>query len=268
MNNDSPLKAIVVVLVTAMVCSTLVSAAVVLLRPIQLNNQLLDRGKNVMLLTGLLPADVIPDDEEILGLYKSLDRRIVNIDQAVFDETIDINSFNQRRAVNDPDLGVEVPSNKDRASLGRRSRYAPVYMVWAGEDLDRIILPVHGVGMWSMLYGYIALESDLKTVAGMTFYEQNETPGLGDQITHVHWLEQWQGRQIYDDRLNPMFRVSEGVVQAGSEAASHQVDALTGATVTGNAVTGLIHYWFGPHGYKPFLDYLRENPPGRQEEAS
>jgi len=268
MNNDSPKKAIVVVLITAIVCSTLVSAAVVLLRPIQLNNQLLDRGKNVMLLTGLLPTDVIPEADEMLSLYKRLDRRIVNIDQAAFDETIDINYFNQRRAVNDPDLGIEIPSAKDHASLGRRSRYAPIYMVWDGENLGRIILPVHGVGMWSMLYGYIALDSDLNTVAGMTFYEQNETPGLGDQITHVHWLEQWQGRQIYDDRLNPVFRVSEGVVQAGSEAASHQVDALTGATVTGNAVTSLIHYWFGPHGYKPFLDYLRENPPDIPEDAS
>jgi Na+-transporting NADH:ubiquinone oxidoreductase subunit C len=122
--------------------------------------------------------------------------------------------------------------------------------------------------MWSMLYGYIALESDLNTVTGMTFYEQNETPGLGDQITHDHWLEQWQGRQIYDDRLHPMFRVNDGVVQPGSEAARHQVDALTGATVTGNAVTNLIHYWFGPHGYQAFLEHLREDPPRKQEVGS
>ena len=268
MNNDSPVKAIVVVLLTAMVCSTLVSAAVVLLRPIQLNNQLLEQSKNVMQLTGLLPEGALPDDDEMLGLYKLLDRQIVDIDQAVFDETVDINTYNQRRAVNDSELGVEVPSAMDTANLGRRSRHAPIYMVWDGEDLDRIILPVRGVGMWSMLYGYIALESDLNTVAGMTFYEQNETPGLGDQITHDHWLEQWQGRQIYDDRLHPMFRVNDGVVQPGSEAARHQVDALTGATVTGNAVTNLIHYWFGPHGYQAFLEHLREDPPRKQEVGS
>ena len=89
MNNDSPIKAIVVVLLTAMVCSTLVSAAVVLLRPIQLNNQLLEQSKNVMQLSGLLPEGVLPDDDEMLGLYKRLDRHIVDIDQAVFDKTID-----------------------------------------------------------------------------------------------------------------------------------------------------------------------------------
>jgi len=123
--------------------------------------------------------------------------------------------------------------------------------------------------MWSMLYGYIALESDLNTIAGMTFYEQNETPGLGDQITHEHWLEQWQGKLIFDVQGNPWFSVnSEGTVQPGTETAKYQVDALTGATVTGNAVTGMVHYWFGPHGYQPFLEQLREQPPERQAEDS
>ena len=200
MGNDSPRKAILVVLLTALVCSSLVSAAVVVLRPIQLNNQLLDRSRNIMALTGLLPADEVPDDEEMLELFKSLDTRMVNIDDGRFDESIDPNTFNMRKAVNDKELGSEVPSDQDLASIGRRSRYAPVYMVWDDEGLDRIILPVRGAGMWSMLYGYIALEADFNTIAGMSFYEQNETPGLGDQITHPHWLEQWRGKQVYDEQ--------------------------------------------------------------------
>jgi Na+-transporting NADH:ubiquinone oxidoreductase subunit C len=173
-----------------------------------------------------------------------------------------------RRAVNDPELGTNVPGNEDLASIGRRSRYATVYMVWEGSELDRVILPVRGAGMWSMLYGYIALEADFTTVAGMTFYEQNETPGLGDQITHAHWLEQWQGKQVYDDAGEAQFNVSEGVVDPGSVHAPFQVDALTGATVTANAVTGLVRYWFGPHGYKELLDHMKEHPPVRTEAES
>jgi Na+-transporting NADH:ubiquinone oxidoreductase subunit C len=102
----------------------------------------------------------------------------------------------------------------------------------------------------------------------MTFYEQNETPGLGDQITHEHWLAGWQGKQIYDHLGTPLFEVSEGAVEPGSVQAIYHVDGLTGATVTGNAVTALIQYWFGPHGYKPFLDELKEHPPVRGEGAS
>ena len=268
MNRDSPKNALLAVLVTALVCSSLVSAAVVLLRPIQLNNQLLEQSRNIMQLTGLLTAGVELGDDEMLGLYKSVDRRIVNISDAVFDEAIDPNTFNKRQAVNDPELGVQIPAGMDLASLGRRSRFAPVYIVWNDGELERVILPVRGAGMWSMLYGYIALESDLNTIAGMTFYEQNETPGLGDQITHAHWLEQWKGRRVYDEQGELRFRVSEGVVAAGSATSGFEVDAMSGATVTGNAVTGMMHYWFGPHGYQELLAQLRERPPERPVEGS
>ena len=266
MNRDSHRNAILVVTLTALVCSGLVSAAVVMLRPIQLNNQMLDRSRNIMQLTGLLPANGQLGDNELLERYKTIDRRIVNIDAAVFDRSIDPVDFSIGRADNDPELSVGIPSGEDLANLGRRSRYTPVYMVWKGNQLDRIILPVRGNGMWSMLRGYIALESDLNTIAGMTFYEQNETPGLGDQITHEHWLEQWRGRRIYDDQGNPRFRVSEGDVEPGSATAGFEVDGLTGATVTGNAVTGLVRYWFGPHGYRDFLHALQEHPPERPAE--
>jgi Na+-transporting NADH:ubiquinone oxidoreductase subunit C len=268
MSNDSPAKAILVVLLTALLCSSLVSAAVVLLRPIQLNNQLLDRSRNVIQLTGLLSEGDTPGDDEMLGLYKSLDRRIVNIDGAVFDDEIDPGTFDKRRAVGDPGLGVDIPADQDRAGLGRRSRFAPVYIVWKEDRLDRIILPLRGAGMWSMLRGFISLQSDLNTIAGMTFYEQNETPGLGDQITRPGWLAQWQGRQLYDETGELRFAVSQGRVEAGSSAAAHEVDALTGATVTGDAVTSLVHYWFGPHGYQFFLAQLREQPPARPGQGS
>ena len=266
MTRESPRKAILVVMLTALICSGLVSAAVVMLRPIQLNNQMLDQSRNIMQLTGLLPADGQLEDDELLDLYKTLDRRIVHIDAAGFDGEIDPVTFNLSRADNDPELSVGIPPDQDLASLGRRSSYTPVYMVWDGAQLDRIILPVRGNGMWSMLRGYIALESDLNTISGMTFYEQNETPGLGDQITHEHWLEQWQGRRIYDAQGNPRFRVNEGAVQPGTAIAEFEVDGLTGATVTGNAVTGMVHYWFGPHGYRDFLLALREQPPQRPVE--
>jgi len=231
MSNDTPPKAILVVLLTALVCSSLVSAAVVILRPIQLNNQMLDRSRNIMQLTGLVPREQAIKDDDMLELYKSLDLRIINIDAASFDQEIDPDTFDKRRAQNDPERSVAIPSAQDQANLGRRSRFAPIYIVWNEEGFERLILPVRGAGMWSLLYGYIALEPDLNTISGMTFYEQNETPG-----------------------------------QPGTGTAKYEVDALTGATVTANAVTSLIHYWFGPHGYQPFLLAMREQPPERPAE--
>ena len=262
MNNDSPVKAFLVILLTALVCSSLVSAAVVALRPIQLNNQMVDRSRNIINLTGLIEKGVTPSDEEMLELYRGMDVRIVNIDEAEFDNELDPLSFDPRRAVNSPELGVNIPADQDRASLGRRSRYAPVYIVLRDEELDRIILPVHGTGMWSTIYGYIALESDLNTIAAATFYEQNETPGLGDQIMRPEWQEQWAGRLIYDEVGDMRFAVNHGKVEPGSSTWLYEVDALTGATVTADAVTGMMQYWFGPHGYRDFLDHLREHGSG------
>jgi Na+-transporting NADH:ubiquinone oxidoreductase subunit C len=266
MNKDSPQRALLVVLLTALVCSSLVSAAVVVLRPIQLNNQMLDRSRNIMQLTGLLPTDQAIEDDDMLALYKSLDLRIIDIDAAGYDGEIDPATFDKRQAQNDPERSVVIPAGQDQANLGRRSRFAPVYMVWNEDGLDRVILPVRGSGMWSMLYGYIALQPDLNTISGMIFYEQNETPGLGDQITHAHWLGQWQGRQVYDYQGNPRFRINEGMVEPGSATAEYEVDALTGATVTADAVTNMMHYWFGPHGYQPFLLAMREQPPQKPAE--
>jgi Na+-transporting NADH:ubiquinone oxidoreductase subunit C len=260
---DTPLRALLTVLVTAVVCSTIVSASVVLLRPVQLNNQLLERSGDVMQLTGLLPTADAVQDEQMLKLFRSLDARVVDIDGAAFEPSIDPYTFDARKAAGNPELSVAIAPAKDLAKLGRRSRYQVAYLVWRDGALDRMILPVRGAGMWSMLHGYVALESDLSTLAGVIFYEQNETPGLGDQNTRDYWQNQWRGKRLFDETGAMLFHVAEGPVTPGSAAADFQVDALTGATVTANAVTALMRYWFGPDGYAPLLQRLREQPPER-----
>ena len=261
MTKDSPIRALLTVLVTAVVCSFFVSASVVLLRPIQLNNKLLERSGNVLQLTGLLPADGEVGDEELLNLFKSLDARVIDIDAAELDSAFDPYTFDGRKAAADPELSVAIPPGEDLASLGRRSRYKAVYLVWRDGELSRVVLPIRGAGMWSMVYGYISLESDFNTIAGVMFYEQNETPGLGDQIAKPHWQEKWVGKKLYEDTGEVLFHVAEGPVAAGASGADYQVDALTGATVTANAVTALMKYWFGPGGYGPLLERMREHSP-------
>jgi Na+-transporting NADH:ubiquinone oxidoreductase subunit C len=262
LDKDSPLRALLVVLVTAVVCSSIVSASVVLLRPVQLNNKLLEQSQNIMRLSGQLPEQK-PDDETVLELFKSLDARVVDVDETSLETEFDPYTFDERKAAGDPELSVAIPSGEDVASLGRRSRFKTVYLVWEDGTLERVILPIRGAGMWAMIYGYLALESDFNTIAGATFYEQNETPGLGDQITQDYWLNQWTGKQLFDPAGEMLFHVAEGPVTPDSAAADFQVDALTGATVTANAVTALVQYWLGPNGYGPLLESMRKAPPQR-----
>jgi Na+-transporting NADH:ubiquinone oxidoreductase subunit C len=236
-NNESPLKALLVVVLVALVTSSFVSAAVVLLRPIQMNNLLLNQSKNIMQLTSLLPQDVVLPDAEILTLFKSLDQRIVDLSNGKF---------------------VPQSTPQTRSNERMPDGFATVYLVWQENQFKRVILPVSGEGMWSTLYGYIALESDLNTIADAIFYEQNETPGLGDQITRPDWLAQWRGRRLYNDNGDVQFAVAGHKVDPDSSTAMYEVDALTGATVTADAVTSLVRDSFGPDGFQSLLVYMTE----------
>ncbi len=263
MNNDSTQKALLVIFLVALVCSVLVSIAAISLRPIQLLNQLVERSRNIVALSGLVEPGQKLSSDEILASIEQLDAHVVDIDSGEFDDSKDPNEFDPRAAVNDPVLGVAIPGDEDMASLGRRTRYEIVHLVWDGDELSRVILPIVGQGMWSTLYGYIALEADLNTIAAVSFYEQAETAGLGDQIMRPDWQAKWAGRELYGSDGSVRFRVATGPVDAESSAARNQVDGLSGATVTAGSVTRLIAYWFGPHGYSTFLDNLRNQSPVR-----
>jgi Na+-transporting NADH:ubiquinone oxidoreductase subunit C len=263
MNNDSPQKALLVVFLVALICSVLVSVTAVLLKPLQELNQLVERSRNVISLTGLIDEDVALDDDEILATVEQLDIRVLDIDSGRFTTQFAAAQFDARAAINDPELGIAIPAAQDTASLGRRSRFAVVYLVWVDDKFSRVILPIVGQGMWSTIYGYIALEEDLNTIGAVSFYEQAETAGLGDQIQRPEWQAQWRGRKLFDTQGKLRFRTGPGIIDPESLAATYQVDGLSGATVTADAVTRMITYWFGAHGFQKFLEQLATDPPSR-----
>ena len=123
--------------------------------------------------------------------------------------------------------------------------------------VGEIILPVHGKGLWSTMYGYLALAPDGNTIRGLRFYEHAETPGLGDQVDKPAWRAQWDGKIAYGEDGEPRIEVIRGTVEPGP-GAEYQVDGLSGATLTGRGVTNLLHYWLGPDGFGPYLERFRE----------
>lgn len=257
MNTDKPLNAFLIVVTIALVCSVLVSASAIGLRPIQERNALIERSRNIVALSGLVEPGATLSGDEVVAAVAQMEARVLDIDSGEFNDGIDPEEFDPRRAVLDPELGVAIPAELDLAQLGRRSRYEIVYIAYKDDELHRLILPVVGQGMWSTLYGYVALENDYNTIAAATFYEQAETAGLGDKITDPDWLALWEGRALFGADGGFRFRIAAGPVEPGSAAAAHEVDGISGASVTGGAVTRLVEYWFGPNGYAPFLERLR-----------
>lgn len=252
--NDSIKKTFMVALALSLVCSLLVSLSAVVLRPLQVENAALDRQRNILAAAGLLNEHV-----GIADAFSRIEARVVDLESGRFTDDVDPGSFDQRRAARDPTMSTALSSEQDVAGIGRRSRYATVYLVKDGDTVEQVILPIHGYGLWSTLYGFIALEPDLDTVVGLKFYEHAETAGLGAEVDNPSWISKWNGRRVYDTSGKPILRVAKGVSTAKGDAALHEVDGLAGATLTGNGVTNMLRFWLGEHGFGPFLENMRNS---------
>jgi len=252
MPNDSTRKTLIVALALCLVCSILVSTAAVKLQPLQQRNQELDRKKIILEVAGLLKPGVSIDK-----LFKQVEPKVVDLSTGEYVDTMDPNQYDQRQAAKDPEMGVKIPPDRDIAQIRRRSKYAVVYLVKEEGQTKLILLPVHGYGLWSTMYAYIALERDANTIFGLRFYEQGETAGLGAEIDNPRWRNNWTGKVVYGKAEKPQIRVIKGTVAPGDPEAKFKIDGLAGATLTANGVTNLIHYWLGPEGFGTYLKKFR-----------
>ena len=109
---------------------------------------------------------------------------------------------------------------------------------YVGDDPSRpqaVAVPFAGPGLWGPVKGFLALESDMKTVRSVSFYEQEETPGLGGEIGSAWFQGQFKGKVITDPSGQPGLHVVRG-----KAAASNEVDGITGATMTCDKVNAML----------------------------
>ncbi len=245
-------------LVVGLVCAVLVSVTAVTLKPMQDANARLYMEKNV-----LIAADIVEPGQSlsIAQLDEIFDRavvtRLVDLHTGTLTDAdpAQARRFDQRAARNDPATSEVAPENQ--AGVRRLPHKAPVYFIMRDGALDQVVLPVDGLGMWGTIYGFISLAPDAQTVRGITFYEHRETPGLGGEISNPDWQERWEDRKVYARDGVVALTVLKGEAGSPQEAPWH-VDGLSGATITGDAITRLIHFWLGEKGFGPFLDRVRE----------
>ena len=250
-NQDTIQKTLTVALLLCFVCSVIVSTAAVLLRPMQDANKDQDRKKNILLAAGLYQEGIEIDEQ-----FSVIKARLVDLDTGTFSLESDISSFDQRKSAKDPSLSMALSSDQDLAKISRREDQALVYIVESKGEFDKIILPVHGYGLWSTLYGFVALESDLNTIAGLGFYEHGETPGLGGEVDNPRWKAFWPGKQVYKEGTVAI-QLIKGVVDPSSIDSSYQVDGLSGATLTSTGITNLLQFWLGQNGFQTFISNFK-----------
>lgn len=258
MSNNDTLKNIVgVALGVCIVCSILVSVTAVALKPKQDANMKMERLRNVLEAGGLM--------EEGIDVNKVFAEKI---QPAILDfetgellpkdkmtGTLAPENFDLKKIAKDPKTSKVLESSKDPAKIKRFPKYGMLYMVKEGGQTQAYIFPVYGLGLWSVMYGFISLDKDLHTVKGFTFYEHGETPGLGGEVENPRWKALWKEKTAFDVDGKYLLKVLKGKAASGSKS---EIDGLSGATITTRGVHELVKFWLGPGGFGPFIEKLRK----------
>lgn len=255
MDNNSIVKTLLVASLVCLVCGILVALSAVGLKDLQIANERAYFQKNI-----LSAAGMYEDGMDVTKAFESVEQVIVDLDTGAIanDKVADVQTYDQRKAKKDPAQNEAISSDDDIAKLRVRAKYAKAFVVKDGNEIDTLILPIEGYGLWSTLYGFLALGEDLNTVKGISFYEHAETPGLGGEVDNPKWKAQWLGKKIYDTKGDVQAGLKKGGVNPAVAAEKeHMVDGLSGATLTSNGVTNLIHYWMGNNGFAPFIQTLK-----------
>lgn len=259
-NKDSLGSIVLVAIGVCLVCSILVSISAVALRPAQIANKQLDQKQNILRASGLLPADALVDDQGrgVDELFSAFEARVVDLNTGQFVDDEDPATFDPLRAAKEPSQSTALTKDEDLATIGRREHKSLVYIMRGADGgIAKVVMPVRGYGLWGTLFGYLALEGDITTVAGLGFYSHKETPGLGGEVDNAKWKALWPGVQVFDANGEPGISLVKSRSPEGSAAAANEVDALSGATFTTRGVENMIRYWTGAGGFGPFLAKLK-----------
>ena len=211
--------------------------------------------------SGLISGSKFVINPKVLG-YSTMAYIGIYLDKAM---TKKAKTFDQQKAKKDPARSTSAPKN--RAGVKRLPKHALVYLVsktdikedGKGFALDKYIFPIEGKGLWSTLYGFIALAPNFNVIRGLIFYDHAETPGLGGEVENPSWKAKWPGRTVYGPKGSspkswgkPKIKVVKGLAGPPSKD-PHKVDGLSGATITSNGVTHLVRFWLGENGFGPFI---------------
>ena len=262
-DKDSPINVIILAVVLCVVCSLVVSMASVGLRSMQDANVLLDKRANILSVAGfqdVASGDVndifsnrftveLIDMNTGLPAAKEAMEAMKKAGKEYADEEETIAKYDQIWASKSKKPSVSDPTD-DATLIKYREKFSHVYVLKSEDGkVEKYVFPVRGYGLWSMMKGYLAVEPDLQKIAGLTFYEHGETPGLGGEIKSPRFKAQWPGKNIYGDDGTVCVRVIKSAPKD-----PYCIDALSGATITSTGVSNMMKYWMGPEGFGPYID--------------
>ncbi|MDR1493788.1 MAG: Na(+)-translocating NADH-quinone reductase subunit C [Planctomycetaceae bacterium] len=271
MGKESIFKTLSVAVGVCAVCAVLVSIAAVSLKPVISKNKILGKKSNILVAAGLMNADGYLLDAEgqptkeradVTQLFASLVPQAVDLKTGKTLDSLqpeEIAAIDERELVKKKETRLDIAANDDAAKIKIMPDKAVVYLLKDENGvIKRYIFPFYGQGLWSTMYGFIALDGDLNTVENVTFYDQKETPGLGGEISKPLWLSKWSGKSVYDSQGNVAVSVIKGISDSSNPKHAFEVDGISGATLTGDGVTHAVQFWLGKSGFGPYIKSRKE----------
>ncbi|TKB49315.1 Na(+)-translocating NADH-quinone reductase subunit C [Ferrimonas sediminicola] len=249
-NKDSVLGTMTFSVVLCLLCSFMITGTAEVLKERKLAKKRSELKRYV-----LVAANVEGDDIDEL-FDARVTPMLVNLDSGTMENLSakEILDFDDRMAAINPDTSIK--PRKDTARIKRRANQARVFKVTDDNgQLASVVMPIHGKGLWSVVYGYVAVQPDLNTIEGLVISEHGETPGLTDFLKDPQWLSGWHDKRIFDDSGKPVLAVVKGGAKKGD---IHGVDGVSGATKTGRGLQKAVTFWFGPEGYQTFLNTFKK----------
>ena len=222
------------------ICSVLLASAATLLKPRQDENKILDKKKNILISVGLKPS---------------------NGESFTRSEIIDMYAKRIREMVLDKEGNVVEGKTPDDIDPRKDSGLLPLYESLDGDQVEAYVLPISGKGLWSTIYGYLALDPTGESIKGITFYSHGETPGLGGEIEKKWFTDNFIGKKIVDESgMIVSIDIVKGKVDPASPQAYHEVDGISGATLTGRGIMRFLKADL--NSYQPFLAKVMKNEGG------
>lgn len=220
-------------IILTVVLGLLLSGTSQVLGPLQRKAEELDTKKQI--LGAVLDGDQLKamKPEEVLTFYESrISSKVVDIEGKEVTQNSD----------GSPMVAEKVNVGKNY-KMAPENRLFPIFIFHAEGNPDAAesyILPVYGAGLWDEIWGYVALQTDLSTIEGVTFSHKGETPGLGARITSPDVQQRFQGKQIFDESGNLQSVAMQKGEGKDYSNDTHKVDGLSGATITANGVNNML----------------------------
>ncbi|MBQ9185876.1 MAG: NADH:ubiquinone reductase (Na(+)-transporting) subunit C [Bacteroidales bacterium] len=242
MNTNGNIYTIVYSAIIVILVAAILAFASSALKPMQDANIKAETISQMLDAAGIQEKGTAASNEEILDKYAETITEAFAIDttgtavRTLSTDRANIELIDGLKAQNKNIKENEIPGNTNKKNIE-----VPVYKFNNGTT----VIPVYGGGLWGPVWGYIAFNADLKTVAGAYFDHESETPGLGAKIKDDPAFRELFKGKVADFQAKPALSIIKGA------KAANEVDAITGATMTSKGLSTAIGAWL--KAYAPYF---------------